>query len=314
MALGNESKGYEWTISTGPSGAEQTLAVNLHSIEANNNMVALFETGSRTAANIKEGNQVVTGVLTRAIKDDRLLAQVLGNSSLINFVGINNGSSTHISTQKTATSSNTELAPGSWSGTEFTNGEYDEIEADDASDYNLSTSTSPLFPAVLLKFDNVGTESNIDFLTFELVGFGTGTTNGFEVLAYDFDATAWVSLGTSDAAAAQGSLTVTLSSPGAFIEVTTADVYFLVRSRASSAGSATTVNIDYTELRIHNTTARAGQEDFSIVSLGSNSSGTLTLTIANAKFDTWSIEFDNSGETIEETVTYIAKTITTAQT
>jgi len=310
MALGPESKGYEWTLSTGPSGSEQTIGVTGVTLTINNNLVPLFELGSREAISIKEGNQDVTGTITRAVKDDRLLGQVLGNTSLINYVGIDNGSSTHIATQKT--SSSIEQAPGSWSGTEFSNGEYDEIEADDASDFNLSTSVSGEFPAVLLKFDNIGTETDIDFVTIEIVGFGTGLTNGFEVKAYDFDAAAWVSLGTSSVSVAQGSITVTLSSPGAFIEVTTADIYFTVSSRVASGGAATTVNIDYAELRVHNSTARASQQDFSMVIAASNATGTLTVTVAGAKFNEWGMEIPDDGSTVFETLTYIAKSVSVA--
>jgi len=45
-----------------------------------------------------------------------------------------------------------------------------------------------------------------------------------------------------------------------------------------------------------------------------SSNETVDLTINDLKWDTWSTEFDNSGETIEETATFMAKTLVVAET
>jgi hypothetical protein len=315
MTLGSESKGYQWSLGVGAASSEQTIGVTGVTISVNNNVAPLFEAGSRTAVNILEGNQEFTGTITRAVKDDFMLGQVLGTTSSIDFVGINNGSATHIASQKTAAT--TTQAPGSWSGTELSNGEYDEIEADDASDYNLTSAAggSAEYAAMLFKFDNVGTEANIPFVKFTFIGYGTADTNGFEVLAYDFDGTEWVSLGTSNAAAAQGSLTVTLSNPEEFIEVTTADIYFQVRTRVVDDGdTAAVLNCDYVKLEVNDTSGTPIQSPVSLRARGLNSSGSLTITLSSVKFDTWGFEFDDTGTTVFETVNYLGTTITVAQT
>lgn len=310
----NLYKGWQGTVLKGPSGSEETVGKIVNaSVLISNNPEAHYAAGSRNPNTIKEGNQLVSGEISKFFIDGAFIAQTLGSSSIINFVGINNGSATHIYSSKQDTDGNTKLAPSSWSGTELSSANYDKIEADDANTFANTAAGVGDFAAHLIKFDNPGTEANIDLMQVEFVGFGTGDTNGFEIFVYDFDNTEWVSLGTSDASSAMGSVVGTLEDTGQFQEVSTGDIYFMVRNRVAKTTLDNVLTADYVELRVFNTTKTAVQEDVSL-QLKLDATTDITLTVNNAKFDNWSMSFDDSGTLVVENITYTGKTLSKNQT
>lgn len=318
MTLGSESKTHEWKSKMGPEGSEDEFPVSGFSLSYNSDVVPLYELdGNRTPSSLKEGNINISGSIRRAVKDDRLLGELLGSLNIINFVGINNGGSSHTIFEKAAAT--TTQAPGSWSGSEIANGDYDNLEADDSNQHAIAATTNTHKASSLIKFDNIAaSEGAIQFVTFELVGHAVAEsgTDGFNVYVWDDTNTAWVLVGSSDAAAAQGSVVVTISSPGDFID-SNVDMFFRVETQGTDTGSAgtTEMRIDYVELRT-NLTADSNnlQEDFGLELLGSNSSGTITLTLAGVKFNQYDLEVGDDGSTVFETLTFLAKTLSQAQT
>lgn len=312
LAAEDSYNGWQGEVYKGPSGTEVLVGkIDNTSLNISTGLTPHYEAGTVTPYTIKEGNLLVSGVIAKGFINGGLLTPVIGTTSIINFVGINNGSATHIYKDKEDTDGNTKLAHGSWAGTELSSVNYDKVEADDASIHSNTATSVGDYAAHLIKFDAPGTETDIDLMQFEFIGRGTGDTNGFEVFVYNFDTTTWISLGTSDAGAALSSLTAILEDTEQYQEVTTGDIYFLVRSRVAKTTLDNVLYCDYAELRVFNTTAVAAQEDFSLI-LKMDATTDISITIANVKLSDWTMSFDNAGNIVLEGVGFTGKTVTQA--
>jgi hypothetical protein len=69
MAAASEFKGYHASVATDSLGGTTIGKVHGFTFSVNNNVVASFVAGSRTADNILEGNQEFTGTITMALRD-----------------------------------------------------------------------------------------------------------------------------------------------------------------------------------------------------------------------------------------------------
>ena len=307
-------KGHEAFLQIGPEGSEETVGkVQSFTTNISNNLVSLFVLGSRTASVIKEENLVHGGTFSKAWIDQDYLAKHLGSTKKINFVGINKGGSTHTIFDKLGTTAETDAAPGSWAGAEIESTDYDMVEADDAADYDLTSNTDTNdFPALLIKFDNITTEANIGHIEIEVVGYATadsGSTQGFNLYAYDAANTEWDLIGSTETAAAQGSIVTIIPDPDDHVDASN-DIFFMIRPQTAYDGStASVIHLDYVELRVHDTTKSAEQRDFGLVTKYYDGTNTITLTFANVKLTGWSSSVTNDGTTILENVTWSGKTL-----
>jgi hypothetical protein len=312
MTITGTTKGHEVTTKKGYTNSEAKIAlIASGSLSINNNLGVFYQ--GRAVDTIKEGLQSISGANSKAFVDTDWLQQVNGITSQINFSGITNPSSTHIVSEKTATDGNTKLAPGSWSGTEISTANYSNIGADDASEFSRTSSTASQYPAILVKFDNAGTatEANIDFFKLEIIGYGTGDTNGFEVFAYDYDGSDWEKIGESDASTGYGSIITSLPSPQKYIEAVTGDIYFMVRPLSAKGTADSVLHIDFINLKVRNSSLKPLQvSGENLVFLLSDGTNSITLTATDIKINNWNFAYADTGETVFENVDWIASGLT----
>lgn len=312
MAISGVLRGSGSTTKKGLSGSETAMTgVTAFNVQLSRGLKVEHAAGSEDAYEIKEGNKVITGNLSKFFRDDNTISEVLGGTKNIDFVGINKGGSTHIIEDGNGTWAELNVAPGSFPGSEIESTEYDDIESNNATYQSMTAADAGDYAAFLVKFDAVGTEATIDFVQLLIDGYGTGPTNGFDVYVREFtDGPSWVKAGSSTAAAAGGQIKVTISDiPTTDYIDASGDMYFMIRSRAVATGTNNVLYLDYVQLLVKDS-GNTFENAFQFVIDNTDGTNTETLTFTGVKWGTWSFGFDNTGESIIESITFTALTVT----
>jgi hypothetical protein len=123
--------------------------------------------------------------INRVIRENRTTPNVSG----YDFVGVGPPTGTH---KAYCAASDSELAPGSVSWSEFTAEEYQKIWYSDESRFSHSQSENGKYSMILSRFKIESKENVVKKIVLSFEGYGTAPGgNGVTIKVWDFDAEAW---------------------------------------------------------------------------------------------------------------------------